>query len=231
MVSLSSGTIMIISNDAGAASSWDDILRRGGFRTEHCRNVDDLPTMTEGLYDSVIADSRSPGGGAFSLCRDLERFRCPVTFVGPCEEVDKVVAVEMGADDFIDHGIDGREFLARIRAQIRSCRRSSTARPARDGWTVQPHLRRVTSPSGTSVYLTSSEMRLFSLLSCNAGGHLTSEKLVQTLRLDGDAEGNLRSLMTRLRKKLASAGEDPIRTLYGRGYEFTAPVSDAFHGS
>lgn len=150
------------------------------------------------------------------------------------EAVDRVVGLELGADDYLTKPFSPRELLARIHAVLR---RSPTARPDRDakriryqfaGWELNLRIRRLTSPSGENVPLTKGELTLLTAFLQSPQRVLTREHLLAASRVH-DNEVFDRSIdvqILRLRRKLESDPSAPalIKTERGVGYIFSSPV-------
>jgi DNA-binding response OmpR family regulator len=179
-----------------------------------------------GKYDAVLLDLMLPGKDGLEVCREV-RARSDVPIVvltARGEEADRVMGLELGADDYLAKPFSPRELLARIRAVVR--RAKGRAGPARDvvkvgSLSVDPAARRVTL-GGKEVFLTGYEFALLLALARRAGRVLTREQLMELAR--GSAEDAFdRSIdvhVSRLRQKL---GDDPkrprlIKTVRGAGY-------------
>jgi two-component system OmpR family response regulator len=151
------------------------------------------------------------------------------------EEVDRIVGLELGADDFVTKPFGLRELLARARAVLRryeSQRAVSTGKPARlrhqfAGWTLTEADRRLIDPDGTEVPLTAHEYALLMAFLQTPGQVLSREQLLAGSRLHDDVfERSIDVQVLRLRRKLEADPSHPaiIRTQRGVGYIFAAPV-------
>ena len=199
--------------------------------------------LAEHAIDLVALDLRLAGEDGMQLARKLrEDAAVPIIIVsGKGEEADRVMALELGADDFITKPFSPREFLARIRAVLRRYRIAHEVLPARDdtvracrfaGWEVNLGTRRLTAPDGRRVELTNGEFSLLQAFCTAPQRVLTREQLLDLTRLHG-AEVYDRSIdvqVGRLRKKIEPKGTQAqlIQTERGAGYVFTAPV-EAVH--
>jgi two-component system phosphate regulon response regulator OmpR len=194
--------------------------------------------LSERTVDLVVLDINMPGEDGLSLARYL-RGQGPVGIVmltGNSDPVDRVIGLEIGADDYLAKPFDMRELLARVRAVLRRAERAD-APPATMGHEVRVgcctfnlELRRLYSASGTQVPLTSLETDLLHIFVSNPNKVLSRDNILD-LRGDPEAEPFSRSIDTRvgrLRKKVEVDPANPqtIRTVHGQGYVFVpGPVT------
>jgi len=185
-----------------------------------------LDEALRGRWDAVLLDLMLPGMDGLEVCRELRaRSDVPViVLTARGEEADRVMGLELGADDYVAKPFSPRELLARIRAVVR--RAKGRAGPARGlvrvgGLVVDPGARRVTL-DGRDVALTGYEFALLEALARHAGRVLSRERLMELAK--GSAEESFdRSVdvhVSRVRQKL---GDDPkrprlIKTVRGSGY-------------
>lgn len=185
---------------------------------------------------ALVLDAALRGPDGLDLCRDLrERSNVPIILVGAnSSEVDRVVGLELGADDYMAKPYSPRELAARLRAVLRrgrserllGLRRQTTARF--DGWLVDFSRREVRDPGGGLVPLTAAEFSLLAVLLDHAQTVISRTRLME---LGGvrDAPSSDRSvdvLVSRLRRKLSDSGHAaPIVTVRGAGYMLSATVA------
>ncbi len=183
--------------------------------------------------DIVLLDLMLPGEDGLTLCRELRRTRnLPVIMLTAlAEESDRVLGLEMGADDYLTKPFSNRELLARIRAVLRR----TEARPpvheqdahhcyVFDGWRLYPNRRELKNPEGVLVSLTGGEFDLLVAFVGRPQQVLSREVLLEATK-GRNAKGFDRSVdvqLSRLRRKLS--GSDLIRTVRGGGYLFAAEV-------
>ena len=184
--------------------------------------------------DLVILDIMLPGTSGLDLCRALRaRTEAPIIFVSAKnDETDRVVGLELGADDYIPKPFGTRELVARVRAVLRrppladtGARDGGTLRF--DGWTMSLARRQLLSPSGALVELTGAEFDLLVTLCTHAQRVIARERLIELsrARLGDSSDRSVDVLVSRLRRKLSTAERDaPIATVRGIGYVFNAPV-------
>jgi DNA-binding response OmpR family regulator len=218
---------LLVEDDARLAALTKEYLEGHGVAVVHVadgrRGQEEALT---GRYDAVLLDLMLPGKDGLEVCREI-RARSDVPIVvltARGEEADRVMGLELGADDYLAKPFSPRELLARIRAVVR--RAKGRAGPARDlvrvgSLIVDPSARRVTL-RGREVALTGYEFALLEALARRAGRVLTREQLMELSR--GTAEEAFdRTIdvhVSRLRQKL---GDDPkhprlIKTVRGAGY-------------
>jgi DNA-binding response OmpR family regulator len=191
----------------------------------------------------VLLDLGLPGEDGFSIARQLrEHHRCGLVIVtGRGDAIDKVVGLEVGADDYVTKPFDLRELLARIKAVLR---RTTPAEPvaspaasvaaSRDvlrflGWTLDVPARRLMSPDGQDVALTTGEYDLLLAFARHAGRVLSRDFLLENTRgrEAGPFDRTIDVQVGRLRKKLEPDAENPqiIKSVRGAGYIFVPPVT------
>ena len=218
---------LLVEDDARLAALTKEYLEGHGVAVVHVgdgrRGQEEALT---GRYDAVLLDLMLPGKDGLEVCREI-RARSDVPIVvltARGEEADRVMGLELGADDYLAKPFSPRELLARIRAVVR--RAKGRAGPARDlvrvgALVIDPAARRVTL-RGREVALTGYEFALLEALARRAGRVLGRERLMELAR--GSAEEAFDRTVdvhvSRLRQKL---GDDPkhprlIKTIRGAGY-------------
>lgn len=221
-----------------------DLLAR--FLEKHgCRvTVADGGTMLrkairESAIDIVVLDIMMPGEDGLSLCRWLrENSALPVILLtAVAEETDRIVGLEMGADDYVTKPFNPRELLARVKAVLR---RASSLPPNREpvgvgrarfgSWTLDRSRREVVGADGVAVPLSTGEFRLLGAFLAHPRMVLSRDQLLDQTR-GRRAEAFDRAIdnqISRLRKKIEPNPADPqlIKTVWGGGYLFAADVED-----
>ncbi|MGP8436393.1 response regulator [Paraburkholderia fungorum] len=197
--------------------------------------------MTQALeafaIDLVILDLRLRGEDGAQIARQLrERSNLPIIIVsGKRDEADRVMALELGADDYITKPFSNRELLARIRALLRraggstpATGRISDARAYRfAGWELNLGTRRLTDPKGAPVDLTNGEFCLLNALLASPGRVLSRDQLLESSRMYDDVyDRSIDVQILRLRRKIETDPSHPalIRTVRGAGYVLDVPV-------
>src|SRR5215468_7406978 len=194
--------------------------------------------MAREMIDLLVLDLRLPGEDGMQIARAL-RVESDVPIImltGRKDEADRVMGLELGADDYLTKPFSPRELLARIRALLRRSRAQETVadglariRAYRfGGWELNVRLRRLTTPAGTAVVLTNSEFNLLAAFLAAPQRVLSREQLLTLSRLHNDEvyDRSIDVQVGRLRKKLQTADprEQLIRTERGAGYVFVAAV-------
>ena len=215
------------------------------YLTKHEMRVTTVATGTElaevfarETIDAVILDLRLPGEDGMQIARRLrEQSTVPILMLtGLTDEADRVMGLELGADDYLGKPFSPRELLARIRALLRRAQAQATVADAiakvrayRFGtWELNIGLRRLRAADGTSVELTNGEFSLLTAFLSSPQRVLTRDQLLELSRLH-NAEVYDRSIdvqILRLRRKIEPDPANPrfIRTERGAGYVFQAPV-------
>jgi DNA-binding response OmpR family regulator len=194
--------------------------------------------MARQTIDLLILDLKLPGEDGMQIARNLRaESDVPIIMLtGRKEEADRVMGLELGADDYLTKPFSPRELLARIRALLRRSRTHETVADGLArirayrfaGWDLNVRLRRLTSPKGETVAITNSEFNLLVAFLAAPQVVLSRQQLLDSSRLHNDEvyDRSIDVQVGRLRKKLATSGLLPplIRTERGAGYVFTATV-------
>lgn len=237
--------ILVIGDDPGAQQLVADYLRERGICAESISARKDMVRQFVQTKPSlVILDLRHGQDDGLGLLREIRsRFDIPViiTTGHRCGEVDRVVGLELGADDCMTKPFGLRELLARIRAVLRG-RESGRVAPCRDperrlcrfgDWQLDRRTKRLTDPNGAPITLTKGEYALL-LAFLNAPQRpLTREQLLQAIRVHEDiCDRSIDVRVLRLRRKLETGpgARRVIQTARGVGYVFTVPVEPLARG-
>ena len=230
--------ILIVDDDAEIRQLLQDYLARNGMRADAVGDGRAMrAALNSGRYDLVILDLMLPGEDGLTLCRDL-RARCnlPVIMLtARGEDTDRIVGLEMGADDYVPKPFNPRELLARIKAVLRRAQSLPGATFAADakrlrfaGWTLDLSRRQLTSPQGVVTPLTSGEYRLLRVFLEHANRVLSREQLLDLTRgRDGTPfDRSIDVQVGRLRRRLGDTGHEPtlIKTMRGEGYVLAVTV-------
>ncbi|HSF47582.1 MAG TPA: winged helix-turn-helix domain-containing protein, partial [Burkholderiales bacterium] len=193
--------------------------------------------MRQNPIDLVILDLMLPGEDGFSLTRRL-RIHSQVGIIiltGKGETVDRVVGLEVGADDYLAKPFDLRELLARVKSVLRRTRRTASGEGAKPGtmisfagWRLDPNARRLFSPKGVHVPLTTGEFQLLSVFLDHPNRVLSRDQLLDFVhgRDAGPFDRSMDMQVGRLRRKIEEDPENPtlIQTVRAAGYIFTPAV-------
>jgi DNA-binding response OmpR family regulator len=226
--------ILVVDDDENIRHLLRLYLEREGFRVVDSGDGATAPALAAaGGFDLVILDVMLPGLDGLEVCRRLREVSATpvILLTARSGETDKVIGLDLGADDYVVKPFSPRELMARIRAQLRRGRAPSLPQPAlvADGLRLDPAGVRV-EVDGREVNLTASEFRLLRMLMERAGRVLTRDELIEALH-DGDDSGIIdRTIdvhLGRLRRKLGDHADRPrfIETVRSMGYRFAVPVT------
>lgn len=244
-----SARIIIVDDDPGLRELLTEFLVDHGLRAEAAENGAGLRArLSQRPCDLIVLDMMMPGEDGLSVLRSLPQGPdAPgvIMFSALAGEVDRVVALELGADDYVTKPSSPREILARIRSVLR--RRGGGALPARTtggaveapaqvesygfaGWTLNVRLRTLNAPNGVAVRLTEGEFRLLSVFVSQPRQIYTREDMIERSgREERISRGRTIDVkISRLRRKLLEFdGAELIRTVRGNGYFFLPDVTAA----
>ena len=228
--------VLIVEDDPSLRTLLSRVLREEGFHplsaahgAEMARIIDANP------IDLILLDIMLPGSNGFDLCRTLRRSsQVPIIILSARdEETDRLIGLELGADDYIAKPFSNRELVARIRAILRRTQGGGQTAPR--GYqlltfanlTLDPGRRELISPEGAVVDLSGAEFDLLLAFVSAPQRVIGRERLLEMsrTRLADASDRSIDVLVSRLRRKLAAVQAEPLlRTVRGVGYIFTAAV-------
>jgi two-component system, OmpR family, response regulator len=229
--------VLVVDDDAEIRKLLGEYLERNGFRVSLAT---DGPEMRRALDrsrpDIVVLDLMLPGDSGLTLCRDLRvDSRLPVIMLtARAEEVDRIVGLEMGADDYLAKPFSPRELLARIRSILRRTR--GLASPAAGGnhqlrfagWILDLAARQLVAADGVVVALSGAEFKLLSVFVEHPNRVLDRNQLMDlTVGRDGTPfDRSIDVQVSRLRLRLRDDAREPriIKTVRNEGYVLAAVV-------
>ncbi|KZE49202.1 two-component system OmpR family response regulator [Stenotrophomonas sp. PvP093] len=226
--------VIVVDDDASIRDAIADHLLLHGYQVRLAADAAALDVLLQAERpDLIILDWMMPGEDGLSVCRRLLARAIPILMLSAMGAApDRVIGLEMGADDYLAKPFDPRELLARVRALLRrqDKLRTQVASELRfDGWRLLPDQRRLFAPDGAELVLSRGEFSLLLALAERPGRVLGREQLLQLSR--GEASDSVdRAIdlaISRLRRKLgqaASGAEALVQTLRGEGYRFDAEV-------
>lgn len=235
------GHILIVDDDAQIRQLAGKFLREHGYRVTAARDGREMrQALATASIDLVILDVMLPGGNGLDLCREIRsRSALPVIMLtARGSETDRIVGLEIGADDYVAKPFSPRELLARINAVLRRARAHLAAPLAGsgqslrfDGWTLETRRRELTDPTGVVVDLSTGEYDLLLSFLEAPQRVLTRDQLMDAAK-NRMANGFDRAIdiqVSRLRRKIDTSedGQTMIKTIRGAGYMFVPAVERA----
>jgi two-component system, OmpR family, response regulator len=232
-------SLLVVDDDREIRDLLSKLLSRRGYKVTTAREeVEMRQVLASSRIDLVILDIMLPGKDGLTLCQELRATKSlPIIMLtARGEAADRIVGLELGADDYLPKPFDVRELEARIKAVLRrsageageSSGKVSGAKFAFAGWTLDTRLRQLMSPDGALVSLTSGEFDLLLVLAERPQRILSRDQLMDLTR-GRDATPFDRSIdiqVSRLRRKIEVSAKAPeiIKTVRGGGYLFTPSV-------
>ncbi len=218
--------ILLIDDDEELCSLLGELLEREGFSVEaQHRGFQGLNRAIEGSHDLVILDVMLPELDGFEILRRLRRqSRVPVLMLtARGEDVDRIIGLELGADDYLPKPFNPRELVARVRAILRRYEPRPAANSSRvevNGVVLDPGTRAVTV-DGKLVDLTTFEFDILEVLMRSAGRVVSRDSLMESLynRKSTPFDRSIDMHVSHLRKKLET-DRTLIKTIRGVGYQF-----------
>lgn len=231
--------IAVVEDDNEIRALVTALLAREGFEVGGCRTAAEFDRLRERQrIDLAILDVMLPGEDGLSLCRRLRATEdIPILMVtAKGDDVDRIVGLEIGADDYLPKPFNPRELVARVRAILRRTRDAQRVAPTRPaerfrfaGWSLDTATRVLTDPVGEPVELTAGEFELLIAFVRQPQRVLNRDQLLDWTRgrSAGPFDRAIDVQLSRLRRKLAAhaSGETLIKTVRGGGYVCSAIVT------
>jgi two-component system OmpR family response regulator len=230
--------ILIVDDDAEIRHLLRDYLEQHGLRATAVADGKGMwQALERGRYDLIVLDLMLPSEDGLTLCRDLRaKANTPVVMLTALgEETDRIIGLEMGADDYVAKPFSPRELLARIKAVLRRFRSlpegEGTGQASRyhfADWTLDLSSRNLISPEGNVVTLSGGEFRLLQVFLEHPNRVLTRDQLLDLAqgREGGPFERSIDMQVGRLRRRLREDAKEPriIKTVRSAGYVLAAAV-------
>ncbi|MCG8562753.1 MAG: response regulator [Hyphomicrobiales bacterium] len=231
--------ILVVDDQKEIRELLSGLLEQHGFRVTQARDGVGLRrSLKRNRFDLVLLDLMLPGEDGFSLCRYIaEQFDLPVIIVsGRKEDFDRVLGLEMGADDYVTKPYKPKELIARIKAVIRrserlpQCSRQppGTEEIRFDDWRLDIRERCIVCNAGETHYLSTAEFNVLMTFLAHPHRTLTRDQILDLAysRAAYVFDRSVDNIVCRLRKKLEADPRKPRRlvTVWGRGYIFHATV-------
>lgn len=231
--------IVIVEDDADIAQMLVDLLGEGGFRASVAASGSEMNRLlSRNRADLIVLDAMLPGEDGFSICRRVRAAgTTPILMLTALsEDIDRIVGLELGADDYVTKPFNSRELLARIKGLLRRASYGSEADEAASslafaGWRLDCVKRQLYDPDGVEISTTTAEFDLLLAFCLHPGQVMTRQQLLG-LTHAGSAGPILRSVdvhVSRLRQKIEPDAKEPllIKTVRLGGYLFTPVVERA----
>ena len=229
--------ILLVDDEASIREPLGKYLEKQGFRITDAADASAARSSLIAYdIDLVLLDIMMPGEDGLSLCRHIAANDGPpvILLTAKSEETDRIIGLEIGADDYVVKPFSPRELVARIKVVLR--RLAAGTRNIRSegesysfaGWTLKTSEQGLYDPEGILVSLSSGEYRMLEVLVARAGQVLSREQLLDLTRgrEGGPFDRAIDNQISRLRRKIEADAKDPqhIKTIWGGGYRFSTPV-------
>ena len=228
--------ILLVEDDRHIASMLVDLFMDSGFQAVAAASAVEMERlMRSRSFDLVILDAMLPGEDGFSICRRLRAgSETPIMMLTALgEDVDRIIGLELGADDYVTKPFNSRELVARIKALLRRASYGAVRSDRQEtlcfaGWRIDPMRRQVRDPEGVHVTMTTAEFDVLLAFCRNPGMVLTREQLLGLTHagLAGPVERSIDVHVSRIRQKIEPNVREPsfIKTVRLGGYLFTPDV-------
>jgi two-component system OmpR family response regulator len=231
--------ILVVDDDPEIRHLLKTYLEKNGYRVATAAEGGGMWQALEHSHiDLIVLDLMLPGTDGMELCRNLRvRSKIPVIMLtARGDEMDRILGLEMGADDYLPKPFSARELLARIKVILRRVRdmpidplADAPEKLAFSGWTLDTRTQHLHSPDDLVVPLSSAEYRLLHVLLAHPNRALTRDQLLDLTqgRESGPYDRSIDVLVGRLRKHLRDDAKQPtlIKTVRGRGYLLASKVT------
>jgi len=226
--------IAIVEDDREIRALLKDYLIRNEFRVETFEGgaAYDQFRGAFGEPDLIVLDLMLPGEDGLSICRRIRSSsRVPIIILtAKGEEIDRIIGLELGADDYLAKPFNPRELLARVKAILRRCEPPPLDRKRLQilDLVIDLEARSVESVSRGPIELTSGEFELFACLVSHPGRVLSRDQLMDWTRgrRPESFDRTIDVQLSRLRKKIEADGQTYIRTVRNAGYVLSPPVKE-----
>ncbi len=223
-----SGSILVVEDEPKLAGLLSDYLRASGFEPACLTNgTEVVPWVRERRPDLILLDLMLPGRDGIEICKDIRTFsRVPIIMVtARIEEIDRLLGLELGADDYICKPFSPREVIARVKAVLRRTRDGQTVEVR--GLSLDEHRYKATL-AGRDLDLTAVEFKLLQFLAASPGRIYGRQQLMDRIYPDERtvSDRTIDSHIKKLRRKMEAVDPEAklVHSVYGVGYKFELPA-------
>jgi two-component system, OmpR family, response regulator len=229
--------VLLVEDDPEIRKLVSQFLQSNGIRIATSADGREMDqTLKDNRIDLLVLDIMLPGEDGLSICRRLRALsNLPVIMLtAKGEDIDRIIGLEIGADDYLTKPFNPRELLARIRAVLRRGASDSVSESRGvsiltfDGWRLDPNIRQLHDPDGARVALTGAEFDLLFVFCERPRRVLSRDQLIDLTqgRSAAPFERSIDVLVSRLRQKMEKEPKDPrlIQTIRSGGYMFSPAV-------
>jgi two-component system OmpR family response regulator len=228
--------ILLVEDDHEIATMIVEMLRDNDFDANAVGSAAAMDAaIRKHSFDLIVLDAMLPGEDGFSICRRLRASSVtPIIMLTALkDDIDRIVGIELGADDYVTKPFNPRELMARIKGLLRRASYSTDHRTLQAsmsfaGWRIDPIQRQLLDPQGVHVSMTTAEFDVLLAFCRNPGRVLTREQLLSLTHagLAGPVERSIDVHVSRVRQEIEPNVRDPslIKTVRLGGYLFTPTV-------
>ncbi len=229
--------ILLVDDEASLREPLAEYLNKQGFRVQQASDASQARSVMNAFnFDIILLDIMMPGEDGLSFCRHVrEKTETPVIFISAKgEELERIVGLELGADDYVTKPFSPRELVARIKVVLRRTNSGNGINPGSgsiyqfSGWTLKTDQRNLIDAEGVVVPLSSGEYQMLLALLSRAGQVLNRDQLLDITQ-GREAHAFDRAVdnqISRLRRKIEADPKNPeiIKTVWGGGYVLAGDV-------
>ncbi|CDZ63892.1 response regulator [Neorhizobium galegae] len=231
--------ILVVEDDRDIASMLIDLIKEAGYVAEAVGSAVEMDgVLKKKEFDLIVLDGMLPGEDGFSICRRIRSSdTIPILMLtARTKEIDRVVGLELGADDYVTKPFKSRELLARIKALLRRSSYSAQVKPKQEpmtfaGWRIDPVTRELTDRDGFHVSLTTAEFDVLLVFCQNPRQVMNRQEILAHTHAGsaGPVERSIDVHVSRVRQKIEPNYKEPtfIKTVRLGGYVFTPEVAIA----
>lgn len=231
--------ILIVEDDHDIASMLIDLMKEAGYAAEAVGSAMEMDRLLKKKeFQVIVLDGMLPGEDGFSICRRIRSSSTvPILMLTALtKEIDRVIGLELGADDYVTKPFNSRELLARIKALLRRSSYALQVKPVQEamtfaGWRIDPVTRELTDSEGVHVSLTTAEFDVLLVFCQNPRQVMNRQEILARTHAGsaGPVERSIDVHVSRVRQKIEPDYKDPtfIKTVRLGGYIFTPEVAIA----